>query len=74
MPQLPTFTQEQYQTLLAAYATGTLEVEYADKKVKYRSLDEMWILLQQMQAQLDPSSGRSHIQKTRVTGGFFPPR
>lgn len=35
------FTIEQYETLNAAIAQGALTVEYGDKKVQYRSLDEM---------------------------------
>lgn len=46
------FTQEQYDALLAAIATGTLEVQYSDKKVKYRTLDEMMSLLNLMASQL----------------------
>ena len=38
---MPTYTTAQYQALSAAIALGALEVEYADKKVKYRSLNEM---------------------------------
>lgn len=37
----PAFTQEQYDALNKAIAQGTLTVEYGDKKVTYRSLDEM---------------------------------
>lgn len=35
------FTQAQYDALTAAIAEGTLKVEYGDKKVEYRSLNEM---------------------------------
>lgn len=35
------FTQTQYDSLIAAIAEGTLKVEYGDKKVEYRSLNEM---------------------------------
>lgn len=35
------FTREQYDRLCAAIAMGTLEVDYGDKKVHYRSLDDM---------------------------------
>lgn len=38
---MPTYTTAQYQALSAAIALGALEVEYADKKVKYRTLNEM---------------------------------
>lgn len=36
-----TFTTDQYEALNKAIAQGTLTVEYGDKKVTYRSLDEM---------------------------------
>lgn len=35
------YTQEMYNTLIEAIATGTKEVWYGDKRVAYRSLDEM---------------------------------
>lgn len=35
------FTIEQLNVLDAAIAQGVLEVEYSDKRVKYRSLNEM---------------------------------
>jgi len=36
-----TFTQEQLTALEAAIASGTLEVYYGDKKVKYQTITEM---------------------------------
>jgi hypothetical protein len=36
-----TFTQENYRQLCDAIATGALEVQFADRKVTYRSLNEM---------------------------------
>lgn len=50
------YTLEQYQTLSDAIATGALEVEYGDKSVKYRSLDEMIRILQLMKNCLFPDS------------------
>jgi len=35
------FTQENLTAIDKAIAEGTLEVQYGDKRVKYRSLDEM---------------------------------
>lgn len=35
------YTQQQLDALESAIAEGALEVAYGDKKVKYRSLDEM---------------------------------
>lgn len=42
------FTQTQYDTLQNAIAQGALEVRYGDKKVVYRSLDEMLRILNVM--------------------------
>lgn len=56
-----TFTIEQYRSLTNAIAQGTLTVEYGDKKVTYRSLDEMLRIRNLMIADLglgDKSSGR----------------
>lgn len=36
-----TFTLEQLRVLEAAIASGTLEVDYGDKRVIYKTLDEM---------------------------------
>lgn len=69
---LPTFTDEQYATLLAAYVSGTKEVEYADKKVVYRSLEDMERLLGVMAEQLSPSTAPSRIRHTSYTSGHFP--
>lgn len=67
------FTVEQYNTLLAAYSLGALEVEYADKKVRYRSLEEMERILSSMLAQLQPSAvTKSRYGQFRVTSGHFP--
>ena len=48
------FTQDQLDTLNAAIAQGALIVEYADKKVQYRSLDDMIRTRDLMQAELNP--------------------
>lgn len=47
------YTTEQYNTLTAAIATGALEVEYGDKKVKYRSQAEMNTLKKEMEKDLN---------------------
>lgn len=42
------FTEQQYLDLVAAIALGAVEVKYGDKTVKYRSLEEMKTLANQM--------------------------
>lgn len=46
------FTQDQYDALKAAIAEGVLIVEYADKKVQYRTLDDMIRILALMGEEL----------------------
>lgn len=56
-----TFTQAQYDALVAAIAEGVLEVHYGDKKVIYRSLEEMLRLKAAMEIDLGlrkPNGGR----------------
>lgn len=46
------YTRAQLDALQAAIAQGALEVEYGDKRVKYRSLDEMMRIERRMLAAL----------------------
>lgn len=46
------WTLEQHAALQAAIATGSKSVQYADKKVEYRSFAEMMQLLDAMAAEL----------------------
>ena len=49
---MPVFSQEQYDALAAAISTGSKVVQYADKRVEYRSLSEMLGLLNLMAGDL----------------------
>ena len=69
---LATFTEAQYNALLAAYATGNLSVEYADKKVVYQSLTNMERILARMEAVLNPATSYTRIRHTAYTSGHFP--
>ena len=42
------FTQEEFDTLKKAYASGSLTVKHGDKLITYRSLNEMKKLLDAM--------------------------
>lgn len=44
----PRWTLEQYNALNAAYAEGVKSVQYSDKMVTYRSLEEMRRILTDM--------------------------
>lgn len=48
----PIYTQEQYDSLVAALAEGVKQVQYSDKMVTYRSLDEMLRLKLEMEKAL----------------------
>lgn len=54
------YTQQQLDILDAAIAQGALTVEYADKKVTYRSLDEMFRIRNLMASALNPSSSNKN--------------
>ena len=65
------YTLEQYNTLQAAIATGAMEVEYADNKVKYRSLAEMKQTLSDMKADLGLNTSRnSRVVRTQYSKGL----
>lgn len=54
-------TQEKLDALEDAISQGILEVEYSDKRVKYRSLNEMIRIATRMKTELGlikPNSGR----------------
>lgn len=66
------FTQLMVDTLKAAIASGAKQVNYGDKMVQYRNMDEMVRTLALMQADLitPPSSGRKYAQQSK---GLNPP-
>lgn len=53
------YTTLEYETLVKAIAQGALSVEYGDKKVTYRSLEEMLRLKKSMEVELGITSGTS---------------
>lgn len=55
------YTVEQYNTLCGAIAQGVLRVEYGDKKVEYRSLNEM----QRIKSLMETSLGLNKKVKRR---------
>jgi len=64
------FTIEQYNTLKAAIAQGSKVVQYADKRVEYRSLEEMLSILKLMEQELGIGSGLPTFQGTRRVTQF----
>lgn len=63
------YTQIQLDAIEAAIAEGTLKVEYGDKKVEYRSLNEMIRIRDIIKASLNPGSRRTLAETSK---GVFP--
>lgn len=61
------FTSSQLSALEEAISNGVLEVQYTDKKVRYRSLNEMLSLRDTMKRELG-TKDTSKRRKTAVTG------
>jgi hypothetical protein len=67
------FTLEQYNKLDEAISQGVLKVEYADKKVEYRSLTEMLTLRRLIAIELGlvtQGGGRKYV---KYSSGFEGP-
>lgn len=62
-------TQEKLDLLDEAIIEGVLEIEYQDKKVKYRSLDEMIKTRNFIESKLNASSNNG--DKSTVSVGVF---
>jgi hypothetical protein len=50
------FTQSDLDAIEAAIKSGTFEVQFADRKVRYRTLDEMMRIRDLIKADVTPSS------------------
>lgn len=64
------YTIEQHNLLEEAISQGVLEVEYSDKKVKYRSLDDMLRTLTLMKNQLGLIKANSGRKYAQFSSGF----
>ena len=51
------YTQSQLEALQAALASGTLRVQYEDRMITYRDLDEIWQAIQIVQGELAGQAG-----------------
>lgn len=60
------WTSAQLEALESAIAQGTLTVEYADKKVTYRSLEDMLRLRDLMRRELIGSASSSEFSRVKV--------
>jgi hypothetical protein len=52
----PVWTQSDIDKLTAAVASGTLEVTFSDRSVRYQSLKDMLALLALMTAEANPNA------------------
>jgi len=50
--EIPAVTLEAYQTLLNNLVNGVKEVQYADKRIVYQSVPDMWKILSWMRPQV----------------------
>lgn len=64
------FTTSQYSALVAAITTGATEVNYGDKKVTYRSVNEMIRIKNMMEAELGINKTKSKKVLTSFNKGL----
>lgn len=71
-PPVIVYTLSQYTSISEAIASGALEVTYGDKKVIYRSLNDMLRIQAAMYNQLFPNqnnnNGRTVVSYSKGTG------
>lgn len=60
------YTQADVDALKGAIKGGQIEVQYGDKRVRYRSLDEMVRLLKLMQADVAAAAGKARRSRVRL--------
>jgi len=65
------WTQQDYDNLKAAIATGTKKVKYADKEVEYRSLADMKQTLADIADELGLTANMSRKKYAGVSSGYF---
>lgn len=64
------YTLEQYKALTKSIALGVMEVNYGNKKVTYRSLNDMLRIQSAMQADLGISTFNSRKRFVQHTKGL----
>lgn len=68
----PAFTQARYEAISAAYAEGVLEVQYEDRKVRYRSRNEMAGIIREMERHLGITTGAPRRTRIAHSKGLGP--
>lgn len=61
------FTSDQLKALESAYASGTLELTYEGKRIKYRSLDEMERAINTIRRELGRTSGTKRSRRVHLS-------
>ncbi|MDN7610938.1 phage head-tail joining protein [Burkholderia cepacia] len=62
------YTKQDLERIQSAIAKGEMEVQYADRRVRYRSIDELRAAQTEIIRALDGASGRSRIVRLRHAG------
>jgi len=62
------FTQKDLDAINRAIAGSQLEVQYGDKRVRYRTLDELERARGMIRKELDAASGRRRSRIVRLRG------
>lgn len=65
-----TITQEMVDALEQAVVSGVLEIEYSDKKLKYRSMAELMKALRYAKSKLNNSAGKNYRMYPLFRKGF----
>lgn len=60
------YTQQQFDALTEAIASGALTVTYADRTVTYRSLSDMMRIREDMRKQLAPSAAKASAYRVKM--------
>lgn len=68
------FSQEQYEALKEAIASGATTITYGDKTVAYRSLAEMKELVRMIEAEIFPERQPRRRRLAEIDRGYFPER
>ena len=61
------YSQEDIDNLKTTISRGEIEVQYKDRKVKYRSIDEMIKVLSVMESEVNPSTSTTRPKNYRIT-------
>lgn len=62
------YTKQDLERIQSAIAKGELEVQYADRRVKYRSIGELREARTEIIRDLNGAAGRSSIVRIRYAG------